>query len=86
VIGPVHVGDHAQIGANAVVLCNVPEGHIAVGAPARILPRSDMAAADGCRRLDKVSRRDHLTTSLNRAANPPSSTHSSASATIRSAR
>jgi serine O-acetyltransferase len=38
VLGAVHVGDHAKIGANAVVLHDVPTGHTAVGAPARSFP------------------------------------------------
>ena len=36
VIGSVIVGDHAKIGANAVVLCDVPENAVAVGVPAKI--------------------------------------------------
>jgi serine O-acetyltransferase len=36
VIGPVHIGAHARIGANAVVLIDVPERGVAVGCPARI--------------------------------------------------
>lgn len=39
IIGRVHVGDRAQIGANAVVLHDVPEGALAVGVPAAIVPR-----------------------------------------------
>lgn len=38
-IGAIRIGDHAQIGANAVVLCDVPEGCVAVGVPARIVSR-----------------------------------------------
>lgn len=38
VLGPVRIGDHAVVGANAVVLRNVPAGATAVGVPARILP------------------------------------------------
>jgi serine O-acetyltransferase len=37
VLGPVSVGDNAVIGANAVVLCDVPSGTMAVGVPARIV-------------------------------------------------
>lgn len=40
VLGPVKVGDDAQIGANAVVLTDVPTGATAVGVPARIVNRS----------------------------------------------
>ena len=39
IIGPVRIGNDAAIGANAVVLKDVPDGCIAVGVPARILPR-----------------------------------------------
>lgn len=39
VLGSVSVGRNATIGANAVVLCDVPEGAVAVGVPARILHR-----------------------------------------------
>jgi serine O-acetyltransferase len=34
-LGPISVGDHAVIGANAVVLSDVPSHHVAVGIPAR---------------------------------------------------
>jgi len=37
ILGPVEVGDRAQIGANAVVLEDVPAGGIAVGVPARLV-------------------------------------------------
>jgi serine O-acetyltransferase len=36
VLGPVWIGDDAQIGANAVVVKDVPAGAVAVGIPARI--------------------------------------------------
>ncbi len=38
VIGAVHIGNHAKIGANAVVTRDVPDYCTAVGIPARILP------------------------------------------------
>jgi serine O-acetyltransferase len=37
VLGPVRVGDRARIGANAVVLTDVPDDASAVGVPARII-------------------------------------------------
>jgi serine O-acetyltransferase len=37
VLGGVHVGDRSVIGANSVVLTDVPVGGVAVGSPARIL-------------------------------------------------
>lgn len=39
VLGPVRIGAGAHIGANAVVLTDVPAGHIAVGVPATIKPK-----------------------------------------------
>jgi serine O-acetyltransferase len=40
IIGRVHVGDGAAIGANAVVLKDVPAGALAIGVPAKITPRN----------------------------------------------
>jgi serine O-acetyltransferase len=37
VIGPVVVGRHARVGANAVVLEDVPDGGVVVGIPARLV-------------------------------------------------
>ena len=37
ILGPVRIGRNAQIGANAVVLCNVPPDGVAVGVPARVV-------------------------------------------------
>lgn len=37
ILGPIHVGDGAIIGSNAVVVKDVPDGATAVGIPARIL-------------------------------------------------
>jgi serine O-acetyltransferase len=38
ILGPVSIGSGAQVGANAVVITDVPAGHIAVGIPAKIRP------------------------------------------------
>ena len=38
-LGPIHIGDDVAIGANAVVITDVPSNSIAVGVPARVLPR-----------------------------------------------
>jgi len=43
-LGPIRIGNDVMIGANAVVLQDVPDNHIAVGIPARILPRTRSAA------------------------------------------
>jgi serine O-acetyltransferase len=37
ILGNVHIGDRAAIGANAVVLSDVPPGATAVGVPAQVL-------------------------------------------------
>jgi serine O-acetyltransferase len=39
ILGPIRIGDDVAIGANAVVLTDVPSNSIAVGVPARVLPR-----------------------------------------------
>jgi serine O-acetyltransferase len=39
IIGPVHIGDGADVGANAVVLQDVPAGSLAVGIPAHVISR-----------------------------------------------
>jgi len=39
VIGHVRLGNHSNVGANAVVMIDVPEGATAVGVPARIIHR-----------------------------------------------
>lgn len=39
ILGPVRIGARAIIGANAVVLTDVPPDHLAVGVPARVVPR-----------------------------------------------
>ena len=37
ILGPIHIGAHARIGANAVVLSDVPSGAVVIGVPARII-------------------------------------------------
>lgn len=41
VVGQVVVGNNCTIGANSVVISNIPDGCIAVGAPARVIKRID---------------------------------------------
>ena len=42
ILGGVTIGDHARIGANAVVTSDVPAGATAVGIPARIVTRREI--------------------------------------------
>lgn len=44
IIGPVQIGDGAAIGANAVVLEDVPAGALAIGVPAKLVTRRGRAA------------------------------------------
>lgn len=44
-LGPIRIGNDVAIGANAVVLCDVPDGCAAVGIPAKILPRTNAVIA-----------------------------------------
>jgi serine O-acetyltransferase len=41
ILGKVIIGDAAAIGANSVVLCDVPAGRIAIGIPAKVVPNAD---------------------------------------------
>lgn len=43
ILGPIIIGRGAKIGANAVVLCNVPDGATFVGIPARQVGTRDSA-------------------------------------------
>ena len=45
ILGPVRIGDDVAIGANAVVLTDVPANSIAVGVPAKIIPRQELTPA-----------------------------------------
>lgn len=38
ILGPISIGDNARVGANAVVLSDVPANSTAVGVPARVIP------------------------------------------------
>lgn len=44
IVGNIKVGDGAIIGANAVVLSDIPDNAIAVGIPARIIGGNDVAS------------------------------------------
>jgi serine O-acetyltransferase len=46
ILGAIHVGDDVAIGANAVVLIDVPANSIAVGVPARFQPRKTTMPRD----------------------------------------
>ena len=45
ILGPIHIGDGAKIGSNAVVVKDVPAGATAAGIPARILDEDKKAAS-----------------------------------------
>jgi serine O-acetyltransferase len=59
VLGAVRLGDHACIGANSVVLHDVPAGATAVGIPARVVGRTREGAGHPIRlqRIDDRERR-----------------------------
>jgi serine O-acetyltransferase len=50
ILGGIRIGDHAVIGANAVVLSDVPEGCVAVGIPASVkrVSHYPQGSGEGC--------------------------------------
>ena len=40
ILGPIRIGDHAKVGANAVVVSDVPAGAVAIGIPAKMGSRA----------------------------------------------
>ena len=48
-LGPIRIGNDVAIGANAVVLCDVPDNCIAVGVPARVIHRYGSVAETAAR-------------------------------------
>ena len=49
ILGKIVVGDGVAVGANAVVIRDVPPNCLAVGVPARVVPRRTDAATDAVR-------------------------------------
>jgi serine O-acetyltransferase len=41
ILGPIRIGNNVLIGANAVVICDVPDNSVAAGVPAQIRPRRE---------------------------------------------
>jgi serine O-acetyltransferase len=62
-LGPITIGSDVTIGANAVVLSDVPDNCVAVGIPARILPRKlpapNPAELDALHQLDQDGPHQH---------------------------
>lgn len=61
VLGSIRIGDDVAIGANAVVIADVPARSLAVGVPARIIARRDLPQrAEGSDAADGAEPRDGL--------------------------
>lgn len=52
ILGRIRIGDDVVIGANAVVIRDVPSRSIAVGVPARVIPRATVSFQDRPEALD----------------------------------
>ena len=68
-LGPIRIGDDVQIGANSVVVSDVPAGSVAVGIPAQI--RKPVEGLTPEQLLEHQPRHLHLTTGLS-GWHPPS--------------
>jgi serine O-acetyltransferase len=55
ILGSINIGDDTTIGANAVVLQDVPSNSIAIGIPARIISRHTMNDARSVQSLERLS-------------------------------
>jgi serine O-acetyltransferase len=53
ILGPITVGRHSAIGANAVVVADVPENSLVVGIPGKAQPRKDTIAKAGLTDFDE---------------------------------
>lgn len=58
ILGPIRIGARSRIGANAVVLRDVPPDSVAVGIPATIHPRKDLPGTSTQRRLETAAGAD----------------------------
>jgi serine O-acetyltransferase len=58
VLGPIVVGERSVIGANAVVVKDVPPDSVAVGIPAVVRPRKVIVGTSGARRKKGASAQD----------------------------
>jgi serine O-acetyltransferase len=56
ILGSITIGDDTAIGANAVVLQDVPPNSIAIGIPARIISRRPVSSARSTEYIQKLSR------------------------------
>lgn len=55
ILGSITIGDDTAIGANAVVLDDVPPNSIAIGIPARIIPRRPAGALRVAENIQRLS-------------------------------
>jgi serine O-acetyltransferase len=60
ILGHVRIGDGAQIGANAVVLCDVPNGALAVGVPAKIIRNTEASIGGGSAQVKQAGDLDAI--------------------------
>lgn len=59
-LGSIRIGDDVSIGANAVVLTNIPSNSIAVGVPARVLPRKRTMLMDTGKAATNPTQGEHV--------------------------
>lgn len=52
ILGAITIGDDVVVGANAVVIRDVPPNSLAVGVPARVIPRQMLADSNSARVAD----------------------------------
>lgn len=68
ILGPITIGNNSRIAANSLVITNVPPNSIAIGVPARVLPRTDGTLVARAPAHGRADAKDHGLASVSEPA------------------
>ncbi len=67
ILGPINIGDNSKVGANSVVLKDIPEGSTVVGIPGKVIyPKSEIAEVIKIHELNRKEEEYELQTKNNK--------------------